>query len=752
MAPDEPVALRRLPSVDQLVRGLTERPELEGIARARLTSAVREAVEVARRRALAGEDGGDDVAERVTAQVLDALTRVGVFSLRTVVNATGVVLHTNLGRAPMSALAMARMQAVGPAYSNLELDLATKERGSRYSHVEALLRRLTGAEDALVVNNNAAAVLLAIETLAHGREVVVSRGELIEIGGEFRIPDIMLRGGARLHEVGTTNRTHLRDYADAIGPDVALLLKVHTSNYRVVGFTSDVPSRELAVLGRERGIPVMEDLGSGSLIDLRPWGFPYEPTVPEVVASGVDLVTFSGDKLLGGPQAGIVVGTRALVGRLKKNPWNRALRIDKFTIAALEATLHAYETGTALEYGAHPAAPHGTGGEHPAPGPPAARPALRRRPPPARRRGRGGALGSRGRGLARGEASDRGRCPGRDPGHGPAARRGAPPRGSTRHRPHRARPSLARLPDDPARADPGRSRRGARTRMTGHHVVVGTAGHIDHGKTSLVKALTGTDTDRLPEEKARGITIDLGFAFLEEPDGLTIEIVDVPGHERFVRNMLAGVGGIDLALLVIAADEGVMPQTREHLAICSLLRIKTGLVALTKTDLVEPDWLELVKDDVAGLVRGTFLENAPILPVSAKTGEGLPDLRATLRTLGAATVPARAADQLPRLPIDRVFTVKGFGTVITGTLMTGRLAAEDRVEVYPRAVQAKIRGLQTHGQPVPDARAGQRTAVNLQGVDRASIERGDVLGEAGTLVATLLVDGTLELLETLPAR
>src|SRR6266481_1231160 len=191
--------------------------------------------------------------------------------------------------------------------------------------------------------------------------------------------------------------------------------------------------------------------------------------------------------------------------------------------------------------------------------------------------------------------------------------------------------------------------------MTSKHVVVGTAGHIDHGKTSLVKSLTGTDTDRLPEEKARGITIDLGFAFLEEPEDLTIEIVDVPGHERFVRNMLAGVGGIDLALLVIAADEGVMPQTREHLAICSLLRIKTGLVALTKTDLVEADWLELVKDDVAGLVGGTFLEGAPILPVSSKTGEGLAELRGALRAL-AADVPARAADQLPRLPIDRVFT------------------------------------------------------------------------------------------------
>ena len=281
------------------------------------------------------------------------------------------------------------------------------------------------------------------------------------------------------------------------------------------------------------------------------------------------------------------------------------------------------------------------------------------------------------------------------------------------------------------------------------HVVVGTAGHIDHGKTSLVKALTGIDTDRLPEEKARGITIDLGFAFLEEPPGLTIEIVDVPGHERFVKNMLAGVGGIDLAMLVIAADEGVMPQTREHLAICSLLHIKGGLVALTKADLVEPDWLELVKDDVATLVRGTFLEGAPIQSVSAKTGEGLPELRAALRRLAEA-VPARGVDQLPRLPIDRVFTVKGFGTVVTGTLMAGRLAVDDRVQVFPKGVEAKIRGLQTHGHPVTEARAGQRTAVNLQGVERAAIDRGDVLGLAGTLVPSLLVDGTLELLEDAP--
>ncbi|HXD99636.1 MAG TPA: L-seryl-tRNA(Sec) selenium transferase [Candidatus Acidoferrum sp.] len=340
--------LRGLPSVDQLLRALEGRPALAGIPRARLAVMVREALDAERHRVLSGTDAPVD-AETLADRVVQAGRRAGVFSLRPVINAQGVVLHTNLGRAVLSQLALERVAAVGAAYSNLELDLASKERGSRYSHVEALLRRLTGAEDALVVNNNAAAVLLALETLAHGKEVIVSRGELIEIGGEFRIPDIMRRGGAVLREVGATNRTHLRDYAEAIGPDTALLLKVHTSNYRVVGFTADVSSRELTELGRQRGIPVMEDLGSGSLVDLRPWGFPYEPTVPEVVASGVDLVSFSGDKLLGGPQAGILVGRREVVARLKKNPWNRALRIDKFTIAALEATLYAYEAGTARE-------------------------------------------------------------------------------------------------------------------------------------------------------------------------------------------------------------------------------------------------------------------------------------------------------------------------------------------------------------------------------------------------------------------
>ena len=347
MSAEHTEALRRLPSVDQVLRLLAGRPEVREVPRARLTETIREVLERERQRVRAGEPASD--AEALSARVVDVAHRAGIFSLQTVVNATGVVLHTNLGRALLSPLAVERLVAAAGAYSNLELDIATKERGSRYSHVEPLLRRLSGAEDALVVNNNAAAVLLALETLAAGREVIVSRGELIEIGGEFRIPDIMRRSGARLVEVGATNRTHLRDYADAIGAETALLLKVHTSNYRVVGFTAAVSSRELVELGRERGVPVMEDLGSGSFVDLRPHGFPYEPTVPEVVSAGVDVVTFSGDKLLGGPQAGVVVGRRALVGRLKKNPLNRALRIDKLTLAALEATLYAYEAGDPRE-------------------------------------------------------------------------------------------------------------------------------------------------------------------------------------------------------------------------------------------------------------------------------------------------------------------------------------------------------------------------------------------------------------------
>jgi L-seryl-tRNA(Ser) seleniumtransferase len=345
--PAAPAGLRALPSVDALLLSLEGVAALRDIPRRRLTETVRDVLAAERRRVL--EAGGAPLAIGALAErVAGLLERGGAFSLAPVINATGVVLHTNLGRALLSPLARERLVSAAQAYSNLEMDVARKERGSRYSHLEGLLRRLTGAPASLVVNNCAAAVLLALETLAHGKEVVVSRGELIEIGGEFRIPDIMRRAGAVLREVGTTNRTHLKDYAAAIGPETGLLLKVHASNYRVVGFTASVSTAELVELGRARGVPVMEDLGSGCLVDLTRYGFPHEPTVPEVVAAGVDLVSFSGDKLLGGPQAGIVVGRGDLVERLARNPLNRALRIDKFTVAALEATLYAYEAGDAL--------------------------------------------------------------------------------------------------------------------------------------------------------------------------------------------------------------------------------------------------------------------------------------------------------------------------------------------------------------------------------------------------------------------
>lgn len=281
------------------------------------------------------------------------------------------------------------------------------------------------------------------------------------------------------------------------------------------------------------------------------------------------------------------------------------------------------------------------------------------------------------------------------------------------------------------------------------HLVIGTAGHIDHGKTSLVRALTGIETDRLKEEKLRGITIELGFAHLELPDAPPAGIVDVPGHEKFVHHMVAGVAGIDLVVLVIAADEGIMPQTREHLDICRLLGVGKGMVALTKTDLVDADWLEMVTDDVRQFVAGTFLEEAPIIPVSSQSGAGIPELR---QEIAAALqgIPARTAGGVPRLPVDRVFTMKGFGTVTTGTLVAGSLKVGDTVAVLPEGTQYRIRGLQVHGESVTRASAGQRTAVNLQGAEKSALHRGDVITGPGAISPSYLLDARLHLLAGAP--
>jgi len=288
-------------------------------------------------------------------------------------------------------------------------------------------------------------------------------------------------------------------------------------------------------------------------------------------------------------------------------------------------------------------------------------------------------------------------------------------------------------------------------------VILGTAGHIDHGKTTLVKALTGIDCDRLAEEKKRGITIELGFAFMDLPANAgggksapkRLGVVDVPGHERFVKNMVAGAAGIDFVMLVIAADEGIMPQTREHLEICSLLGIKSGLVALTKVDMVEPEWLMMVQDEVATYLTGSFLEGAPIVPVSAHTGEGLDALKAELAKLAAEFLPHRRSD-LFRLPVDRVFTMKGYGTVVTGTLVSGKVHVGDDITVYPGGLSSKVRTLQHHSASVEEVQAGSRTAVNLAGLEVEQLSRGDVLARPGTLFPSMFWDVELTCLKSSP--
>src|SRR6266540_381870 len=315
--------LRELPSVDELARALEDPLAVD---------AARAVLERARKEIRLGQEPGD-----LAARVRDEIGSVRTARLRRTLNATGVLVHTNLGRAPLPEAALERVSEVGHGYSNLEYDLTGGRRGSRQEHVAGILRRLTGAEAALVVNNNAAAVMLALAALAEGREVLVSRGELIEIGDGFRIPDVLARSGARLVEVGTTNRTRASDYESAIGPDTAVLLRVHQSNFRLVGFTEQPRLEQLARIAQRCELPLVDDLGSGALVDVGD-----EPTARESLAAGADLVCFSGDKLLGGPQAGIVVGRAELVERLRRHPLQRALRADKLTLAALEGTLALY--------------------------------------------------------------------------------------------------------------------------------------------------------------------------------------------------------------------------------------------------------------------------------------------------------------------------------------------------------------------------------------------------------------------------
>ncbi len=335
---------KMIPKVDELLDNELVKEMDTQIPRKIIVDSIRQKTEEVRGAIKNGEsiDYIKDMIERLPNDIESYAKQKNSYKLRPVVNATGVVIHTNLGRSPINPEILDHLKDVAKGYSNLEYDLDKGSRGSRYSHLEEVVAEITGAESAMVVNNNAAAVLLVLSTIAKGKEVIVSRGELIEIGGAFRVPDVMEQSGATLVEVGTTNKTHKRDYESAITENTGAIMKVHTSNYRIMGFTSAVEASELKEISEGHGIPLIEDLGSGVLIDLSKYGITYEPTVRDSLDSGVDVVTFSGDKLLGGPQAGVIVGKKEYIDQMKKNPLTRAFRVDKFTISALEATFRYY--------------------------------------------------------------------------------------------------------------------------------------------------------------------------------------------------------------------------------------------------------------------------------------------------------------------------------------------------------------------------------------------------------------------------
>ncbi len=338
--------LSKLPSVDELLNNKKIINLLEEIPRDVVVNEIRSNLEKYRKKILSMDEKALDKfkidIDGIIFDIIDSIYEFMGMNLREVINGMGTVLHTNLGRALLSETIKEQVWSVASGYSTLEIDVLTGKRGIRYSHVTEIIKFITKAEDVLVVNNNAAAVMLVLSTMAKDKEVIVSRGELVEIGGSFRVPDVMEQSGTKLVDVGTTNKTHLWDYENAISENTAALLKVHTSNYRILGFTDSVSLKDLMELGKKNNIPVIEDIGSGVLVDLRKYGLGYEPTVQESIAAGIDVVTFSGDKLLGGPQAGIIVGKKCYIDKMKRNPLTRAFRIDKLTMVALEATLRLY--------------------------------------------------------------------------------------------------------------------------------------------------------------------------------------------------------------------------------------------------------------------------------------------------------------------------------------------------------------------------------------------------------------------------
>ena len=654
-------------------------------------------------------------------------------SLKRVLNATGVIVHTNLGRAPLAPSVRAAVAAAADGYCNLEMDLGSGERSRRGQRVQALLSELTGAQDALVVNNGAAAALLAVSALAGpGREVTVSRGELIEIGGGFRIPEIVRQSGSILVEVGTTNRTRASDYAAAISDRTGAILRVHQSNFQMSGFVERATLGDLVSLG----VPVIDDIGSGVLTGDLP-ALAGEPTARESLEGGATLACFSADKLLGGPQAGILIGAAPAIEACRTSPLARALRIDKLCLAGLEVTLLLHRD-----------------------------PELARREIPvlAMLDTDPQELAERTRRLAEatggeivqdisrvgGGALPMCRAPRPRGGAGRRIRGSRCACGTAAHwRPGAARahprwPGPAQRVDAERRRDDGCRRvRGTGALDPAAPLTLGTAGHIDHGKTALVAALTGTDTDRLPEEKARGMSIELGYAQLTLPSGRRLSVVDVPGHERFLRTMVAGATGIDYYLMVIAADEGVRQQTREHAKVLSSLGITTGVVAITKTDLADPS---PAIEDATRLMTG-----AEIVACCARSASNLTDLTAALDR-ATAHLKSRASSEGPVvMHIDRSFTLTGVGTVVTGTLSSGAIAAGEQLVLYPSDIAVRVRSVQVHDEPREQALAGQRVAVNLARVSRSQVSRGDVLATRGAVTASHFVDVQLDF-EPSPAQ
>ena len=652
---------------------------------------------------------------------------------QTVINLTGTMLHSNLGRASLSRAVLEKVFTLVTQPASLEYDVGRGKRGDRDTPVAARLQVLTDAEDATVVNNNAAAVLLVLNTLALDREVPVSRGELIEIGGSFRLPDIMARAGCRLKEVGATNRTHGKDFRAAISDATGCLLKIHPSNYTIEGFTKSVSLTEMAEIAAAADLPLCIDLGSGTLVNLERWGLPHEPTPSEMLRQGADLVTFSGDKLLGAVQSGVIVGKSRWIQQIKQNPLKRALRPDKLTLMILQETLKLYESPDLLPEQIPLLKSLLTPQDE-----------LERRAVAVKGHARPTSADlfdqRRGEHLSDGERlAARSEHPERERGHRqpPARRRSETSSGNFGI--YRF-PVIGRVSKDQLWLD----MRGAgdieqlESSLRAHDkptdgqrpVIITLAGHVDHGKTSLVRALTGVNTDRLAEEQARGLTIDLGFAYINLGSH-RIGFVDVPGHHRFIHNMVAGVASNQFALLVVAADDGPMPQTIEHLNILKLTGVRAGVVALTKSDRASAERLAEVEAAIRAVTAGTFLAGSNIVRTSTESGAGIEQLSDVLRQAAERHELAAPQAECFRMAIDRTFTIRGSGLVVTGTVHGGKLTVGDNVNIYPKQLQARVRSIHAQDTEAATTQLGDRAAVNLTGVDPQAVTRGDWVAESG---------------------